>query len=464
MMQHIHLIGIGGSGLSAIARVLLESGYTVSGSDRQLSVFANELAQSGAQVFEGHRAGQIAGADVVVRSSAIGDDNIEVQAARSAGIPVLKRSEFLGQLFPDKSTLAIAGTHGKTTTTAMAAWVFHSLGADPSYIIGGVSKNLSRNAHAGQGKHFIVEADEYDRMFLGLSPEWILITHLEHDHPDCYPTMNEYRQAFVDFLQRLKPGGGLITCLDHPETAGLVWHLPPGRKAWTYGLSEMANYFTEDISSNTRGGTDFKACYHENEEDCSLMTAVELQVPGLHNVRNALAVLALVHRMGLPVKLAAQALSEFSGTKRRFELMGEVNGITIYSDYAHHPTEIRVNLAAARQRYPQRRIWAIWQPHTYSRTQALFDAFIQSFQHADRVVVTEIYAARESNPGISAARIVAEMKQPPTWFAPTLEDAVIFLLDELQSGDVVLILSAGDADQIGLKLLEELGPGEEEHV
>ena len=176
MMKHIHLIGIGGSGMSAIARVLLESGYTVSGSDRQLSVFANELAQAGAHVFEGQRAEQIAGADIVVRSSAISDDNPEVRAARAAGIPLLKRAEFLGQLFAGKSTIAIAGTHGKTTTTAMTAWVFHCLQLDPSYIIGGVAKNLSRNAHAGQGKHWIVEADEYDRMFLGLSPEWILIT------------------------------------------------------------------------------------------------------------------------------------------------------------------------------------------------------------------------------------------------------------------------------------------------
>ncbi len=410
MMKHIHLIGIGGSGMSAIARVLLESGYTVSGSDRQLSVFANELAQAGAHVFEGQRAEQIAGADIVVRSSAISDDNPEVRAARAAGIPLLKRAEFLGQLFAGKSTIAIAGTHGKTTTTAMTAWVFHCLQLDPSYIIGGVAKNLSRNAHAGQGKHWIVEADEYDRMFLGLSPEWILITHLEHDHPDCFPTMNEYRQAFFDFIQRLQPGGGLITCQDHAETAGLVWHLPQGRQAWTYGLDHEANYFSEETSSNARGGIDFTAWMQAEGSQPRRLVDVKLQVPGLHNVRNALAVLTLVHRLGLPMKPAAQALGEFSGTGRRFERMGEVNGITIYSDYAHHPTEIRATLAAARLRHPQRRLWAVWQPHTYSRTQALFDAFIQAFQQADRVLVTEIYAARESNPGFSAARIVAEMR------------------------------------------------------
>ena len=464
MMKHIHLIGIGGSGMSAIARVLLESGYTVSGSDRQLSAFALELAQAGAHVFEGQRAEQIAGADVVVRSSAISDDNPEVQAARAAGIPLLKRAEFLGQLFTGKSTIAVAGTHGKTSTTAMAAWVFHCLQLDPSYLIGGVSKNLSRNAHAGQGAHWIVEADEYDRMFLGLSPEWILITHLEHDHPDCFPTMKEYRQAFFDFIQRLQPGGGLITCLDHVETAGLVWHVPQGRQAWTYGLDNQANYFSEETASNTRGGIDFTVWAREGEDHPQRLADVQLQVPGLHNVRNALAVMALVHRLGLPVKPAAQALAEFSGTGRRFELMGERGGVTIYSDYAHHPTEIRATLDAARLRHPQRRLWAVWQPHTYSRTQALFDAFIQAFQQADRVLVTEVYAARESNPGFSAARIVAEMQQPPTWFAPSLADAATFLLDELQPGDVVLILSAGDAEEIGLKLLDELQSGEEEHA
>ncbi len=463
MMKHVHLIGIGGSGLSAIARVLLESGYSVSGSDRQLSALANELAQAGARVFEGHRPEQIAGADVVVRSSAIPDDNPEVQAARAAGIPVLKRAEFLGELCAGKTTLAVAGTHGKTTTTAMAAWVFHSLQLDPSYIIGGVAKNLSTNAHAGHGSHFIVEADEYDRMFLGLAPEWILITHLEHDHPDCFPTMNEYRQAFYDFIQRLQPGGGLITCQDYAETAGLVWHVPEGRQSWTYGLTNAADYYSEETSSNQRGGMDFSAWIQDGEGNARQLASVALQVPGLHNVRNALAVLALAHRLDLPMKQATQALNEFKGTERRFELMGEVNGITIYSDYAHHPTEIRATLAAARQRHPQRRIWAVWQPHTYSRTQALFDAFILAFHHADRVLVTEIYAARESNPGFSAARLVAEMRKPPTWFAPSLDDAVDFLSGELQPGDVVLILSAGDANQIGLRLLDELRSGKVQH-
>ncbi len=463
MKQHIHLIGIGGSGLSAIARVLLESGYAVSGSDRVLSPFAREVEQAGAQVFEGHRPENIEGADIVVRSSAVPDNNPEVLAAQSAGIPVLKRADFLGQLMTGKTGVAIAGTHGKTTTTAMTAWTFARLGLDPSYIIGGVAKNLGRNAHAGSGAYFVIEADEYDRMFLGLAPDWILLTHLEHDHPDCFPTLAEYRAAFVTFIQRLQPGGSLLTCQDHPETAALAQHTPAGCHAWTYGLDRAADYTAVDATSNERGGMSFSACYRQRDQAPEQLVRVELQVPGLHNVRNALAVLALAHRLELPLPLAAAALGEFSGVGRRFDLLGEAGGVAIYSDYAHHPTEIRTTLAAARQRYPTRRIWAVWQPHTYSRTQALFDEFIRSFEDADRVLVTEIYAAREAATGFSAVRLVAEMPHPAAWFAPSLSDAVIFLLDELKPGDVVLVLSAGDADQVSQQVLDSLRSGEEHH-
>jgi UDP-N-acetylmuramate--alanine ligase len=458
MRKHIHLIGIGGSGLSAIARVLLENSYTVSGSDRTMSPLAQELSNAGAVVYQGHRPENILGADVVVRSSAVPDDNPEVEAARGMGIPVLKRADFLSQLIGDKSTLAIAGTHGKTTTTAMTAWMLYYAGLAPSYIIGGVSKNLARNAHAGRGAHFVIEADEYDRMFLGLDPDWVILTHLEHDHPDCYPSMDEYRQAFVDFIKKLRPGGGLLTCLDHPETAAMVKAVPASCKSWSYGLDEQADYTAGGVSSNSKGGTSFTARYHARD-----LAQVELQLPGLHNVRNALAVLALAHRMELSPAVAADALGEFKGTGRRFDLLGEAGGVAIYNDYAHHPTEIRTTLAAARQRYPDRRIWAVWQPHTYSRTFTLFDKFVQSFDQADRVVVTEIYAAREARNGFSSAQLVAQMKQPGTFFAPTLEDAAAFLKEEVQPGDVVLVLSAGDADQISQQLYESLRSTEEQH-
>jgi UDP-N-acetylmuramate--alanine ligase len=456
MSEHIHLIGIGGSGLSAIARLLLESGYTVSGSDRVLSPLANELAQAGARVFGGHRAENIAGANLVVRSSAVPDDNPEVVAARAAGIAVLKRADFLGHLMSTQTGIAIAGTHGKTSTTAMTAWVLSSLGLDPSYIIGGVSKNLGNNAHAGRGRFFVIEADEYDRMFLGLAPSWILLTHLEHDHPDCYPTLSEYRQAFVDFVGRLLPGGGLLTCLDHPETAAMLERVPAGCRAWTYGLAPAADYAAHDLAPNPQGGMSFSLVYQG-----APLVQIALKVPGLHNVRNALAVLGLAHQLKLPLEPVATALAQFESTGRRFDLLGEAGGVAVYNDYAHHPTEIRTTLAAARLRYPDRRIWAVWQPHTYSRTQTLFDEFTRSFEDADRVIVTEIYASREVDNGFSAARVVAAMPHPAVYFAPTHPDAVKYLLADLRAGDVVLVLSAGDADQISQQVLDGLHSGEE---
>ena len=466
MTQRIHLIGISGSGLSAIAQVLLERGYTVSGSDRMLGPLAHELARMGAQVFEGHHAEQVQGADLVIRSSAIPDDNPEVQAARAAGIPVLKRADFLAQLMAGQSVIAVGGTHGKTTTTAMVAWLLTRLGQDPSYIIGGVSRNLGGNAHAGHGPTFVIEADEYDRMFLGLDPSWIILTYLEHDHPDCYPTLADYRQAFHDFVHRLQPGGGLLACGDCAETAALVKQVPEGCHAWTYGINfpcTTTGYRAADVSSNASGGTSFKAWYSSAGQPDLLLAQVDLQIPGLHNVQNALAALALVHRLGLPVEPAAAALAEFSGTGRRFELLGEAKGVAIYSDYAHHPTEIRATLAAARQRYPGRRIWAVWQPHTYSRTQTLFDEFTQAFHDADRVIVTEIYAARETDPGFSSNKIVAAMTHQNVKYAQTLIAATRLLLDELRPGDVVFVLSAGDADQISQQVLESLSFGEQHH-
>lgn len=465
---HIHLIGIGGSGLSAIARLLLESGYTVSGSDRTLSPLAQELAQAGAQVYSGHRAENIRGADLVVRSSAVTDDNVEVAAARAAGIPVLKRAQFLGRLMEGQQSIAVAGTHGKTTTTAMITWCLTQAGLDPSYIIGGTAKNLNgRNAHAGKGGVFTIEADEYDRMFLGLNPDLIVISYLEHDHPDCYPTPEDYFAAFVAFIHRLKPGGTLLTSFDQPAAHQLAASAPEGVQVWTYGTHPEANYAAQNLRGNAAGGFDFEAVWRTGENAPVPLAMLHLQVPGEHNVRNSLSALAAVHCHALknhldvqPVlQAAAQALSTFSGTGRRFDLRGEVEGITVIDDYAHHPTEIQATLAAARARYPQRRIWALWQPHTFSRTRTLMDAFCNSFQDADQVIVTEVYAAREQAQdfdNFSAAQVVQHMAHPAAQFIPTLTAAGDALLQALRPGDVLLVLSAGDADQVSARILQEL--------
>jgi UDP-N-acetylmuramate--alanine ligase len=461
-MKKVHFIGIGGTGLSAIARVLVEQGYSVSGSDRILSPLALELAELGVRVFEGHASQNVAGADLVIRSSAVPNDNPEVIAARAAGIPVLKRADFLSTLMAGRSCTAIAGTHGKTTTTAMLAWVLTRLGQDPSFIVGGVLKNLDRNAHSGSGKLFVIEADEYDYMFLGLEPACEIVTIVEHDHPDCFPTPADYQNAFISFVKKLQPGGMLLVCQDDPGAAALSGVCPEGIRVFTYGFAPSADYRAGNTIANNLGGTDFALSFHSGSAVTPLVNT-SLQVPGLHNVQNALAVLAFIHQSGLPLEPAAAALQEFAGTGRRFDLLGEAWGVVIIDDYAHHPTEIRTTLAAARQRYPDRRIWAVWQPHTYSRTQALLESFSASFKDADQVIVTEVYPAREPKSSFSSARVVERMARPTAHYAYTLTAAEDLLLSDLQPGDVVLVLSAGDADQVSERVFGELKHREDQN-
>lgn len=470
-MEHVHLIGIGGSGLSAIARLLLENGYTVTGSDRQLSPLAQDLQASGVPVSIGHRPENIQGAGLVVRSSAISDDNPEVQAALAAGLPVLKRSDFLGRLMEGRQGIAVAGTHGKTTTTAMIAWILTALGQDPSYLIGGVSTNLGTNARAGSGAAFVIEADEYDRMFLGLRPAIAVVTNVEHDHPDCYPTAEEFYAAFRQFAGQLEPGGVLLACSDDAGAARLLGEAPTVARCLAYGLERWLNrpcpdYCGVELEANERGGFDFEFVTAGDQrednrgqrlEDKRRPVPVSLQVPGRHNVLNAVAALGVADLLGLPLDEAANALGDFRGTGRRFELRGEAGGVTVIDDYAHHPTEIKATLAAAHSRYPDRPIWALWQPHTYSRTRALQYKFAAAFGDADHVLVTEIYAAREPDPGnFSARQVVAAMRHPDARFVLDLAAAEIFLNEHLRPGDVLLVLSAGDADQLSGQVLDDL--------
>ncbi|WKZ47271.1 MAG: UDP-N-acetylmuramate--L-alanine ligase [Anaerolineales bacterium] len=461
-MTHVHFIGIGGSGLSAIARLLLESGYKVSGSDRALTPFADEVRKAGATVYVGHHARNLSGADWVVRSSAIGDDNPEVRAAMRADIPVYKRADFLGELMSDKTGIAIAGTHGKTTTTAMTAWVLSQLKRDPSFIIGGMAKNFGVNAHAGKGNLFVIEADEYDNMFLGLKPQIEVVTSLEHDHPDFFPNFEAMYQSFETFTNLLPPDGTLIVCAEDPGAAALIPHArKTGRNVVGYGVQGEATMNTplwviaRDIKPNQRGGFDFIAS--SNLKNTGLNSAeVSLQVPGEHNVRNALAALTVVDVLGLSRDKAAKALAKFSGTSRRFELRGEADGISIFDDYAHHPTEIKATLAGARARYPERRIWAVWQPHTYSRTHTLYLEFSRAFKDADEVIVTEVYAAREPKQNFTSAEIVSGMPHHSARFIETLNDVTKYLLENLKPGDVLIVLSAGDADKICVDVLKGL--------
>ncbi len=462
-MKHVHLIGIGGTGLSAIALFLKERGYQVTGSDRTLSPLARQLIDQGVTVYAGHDASNVAGADIIVRSSAVPLDNVEVLAGFQLGIPVLKRSDFLSEMMAGSLGIAVAGTHGKTTTTAMIAWMLTRIGLDPSYIIGGVSKDLGSNAHAGKGEHFVIEADEYDYMFLGLSPKIIIVTNIEHDHPDCFPTPEDYLDGFVQFFSRLQYGGTLLACADDYASVRLA-HMPHRRdvRVATFGKHPQADYIASRARSNNRGGLDFEVHFHERGQS-RLLGAVSLQVPGEHNMINALAAVAVAHLLDLDLPGAISALADFSGTGRRFDLVGEHSGITIIDDYAHHPTEVRATLSAARQRYPKARIWAVWQPHTYSRTIALLDDFSSAFKSADKVIVTDVYAAREKQGNFTSAQVVKRMQHTDASFIPTLAGTTVFLLENLREGDVLLVLSAGDADQVSNAVLRGLQNKENNH-
>jgi UDP-N-acetylmuramate--alanine ligase len=455
-MRHIHLIGIGGTGLSAIARVLLERGYAVSGSDREASPLFKTITAAGAQTYLGHAAEQIAGADLVIRSSAIPDDNPEVIAAHNQNIPVLKRAEFLKELTEDKDTLAIAGSHGKTTTTAMLIWVLEALGTDPSFIAGGVVNQLGCNARSGAGLYFAIEADEYDSMFLGLAPKIAVITNIEHDHPDCFPTEEAYLAAFMAFLKRVRPDGLALICHDDPHARQLAVEMRDEPvQIMTYGTDPDATYQAGGITIDD-GSPAFDLTYHNPSEGETSLGRAHLSIPGMHNLLNATAILAIIHQLGLSVEKAIPALSTFTGAGRRFEVIGQAGGVTLIDDYGHHPTEINATLEAARVRYPDHRIWAIWQPHTFSRTRMLENLFINALDQADRVAVLKVYASREESTGYSAEKIADALPDGKAVYLEDFATAKTYLTDNLQPGDLAILFSAGDAPEISRDILARL--------
>jgi UDP-N-acetylmuramate--alanine ligase len=457
MKKHIHLIGIGGTGLSAIARLLQQSGYSVSGSDQMMSPLAEALILDGIKVIIGHKAENIAGADIIVRSSAVSDNNPEVLAGREQNMPVLKRSEFLCQFMESKIGIAVAGTHGKTTTTGMIAWMLSELGLDPSFIVGGTINQLDTNARAGDGNYFVMEADEYDRMFLGLKPDISVITFMEHDHPDCFPTLADYYQAFDEFAASTKPGGKILVCGDHANLTNLQNKvISHGLNSVSYGFSENCDYQAVNLVLSAQGYYSFDFIQITPHGVHDLAKNISISLPGKHNVLNTLAALSVASMLHLNIEKAAAAVGKFTGTVRRFEIVAKVNGITLIDDYAHHPTEIKSTLSATRSRYQQNRIWAIWQPHTYSRTRLLEKDFINAFSEADEVIVTEIYASREKKEEYSSNQLVRQMDQKNTHFIPELATVINTLQKELRPGDVVIVLSAGDANLVNKALAETL--------
>lgn len=454
-----HLVGIGGAGQNALADILLDMGYAVSGSDLKLSATTEALQKRGAVVYTGHSAENLNNSTLVVTTAAAHADNVELAAARDLGIPVLQNAEMTGLLLNEKPhLLAIAGTHGKTTTSGLVAYLLKRLELDPTWYIGGVVAGLGKAGQAGQGSYGVVEADEYAGRFLNYQPTHSLITNIEADHLDYYGSMDNLREAFSKFARNIRPSpgneAGLYICADDAEATQLANRLSETLLVHPYGLSGNGlSWSALNVNPNSKGGYSFELVLGREK-----LGQVELILPGLHNVRNALGALAMVIDAAFISEPGAvcRFAGEYSGAARRFELKGETHGLTVVDDYAHHPTEIRATLQAARARYGKRRIVALFQPHTYTRTKALLDEFAAAFDQADVVGIMEIFAARETDTlGISSSDIVSKMRHPGKLNEPLSHANAAFVLkDILKEGDVLLTLGAGDVWQVGEQILK----------
>jgi UDP-N-acetylmuramate--alanine ligase len=447
--RRLHLVGIGGSGMSAIARVLCLRGHIVTGSDLQANALTHELEALGAQVYIGHRAEQVGDAELVMISSAIPAHNAEVRAAHERGIPVLERRGFIQALLEGYRTIAVAGTHGKTTTAAMIAHILRCEGLAPSYIVGGVLADTGLNADAGEGDCFVIEADEYERMFLGLHPQVAVVTNIEMDHPDCFADLDDLRAAFEAFVAQVWPGGLVIACGDDAQV----------RRATASAAAEMLFYGegagvaaqVRAVASRGEAGLSFVI------EMAGEVTPCRLDISGRHNALNATAAMLAARAVGVPLAHSAAHLGSYHGVQRRTELKGEAWGVVVVDDYAHHPTQIRATIAAMRQRYPERRLVTLFQPHTYSRTRVLFADYAASFAETDVALLLDVYRARaKEQVTVGAAELVRAMAHPNAHHTPTLDDAEAWLVAQVRPGDVVLTLGAGDGYLVGERLLQRL--------
>jgi UDP-N-acetylmuramate--alanine ligase len=445
---HIHFVGIGGIGMSGLARILKATGYHVSGSDANASDQTAALQADGIDVVIGHGdTASASAADLIVITAAVGAGNAEVDAARAVGVPVIKRAALLGGLANPRVCVAVAGSHGKSSTSGMLVTALSTLAEDPSYAVGAIVASTGVNAAPGGGRCFVVEADEYDRSFLQLTPDVAIITNIDYDHPDLFATTADYEAAFAAFVALMKPGGTLVLAGDDAACTRVGAMVTGETRVVTFGESGDEDFVLVD----DRGHPAVKL-------PGGAFVALRLQVPGRHNARNATAALAALIALQHDPVAAAAALGTYTGVGRRFELVGELRGIVVVDDYAHHPREIIATIAAARERYPGRRIVAAFQPHTFSRTKALLGEFADALDGADVAAVLDIYAARERDSlGISAADLVERMAVPAI-AAGTVVTAAERLAQVIAPGDVVLTLGAGDVTNLGrllLGLLEE---------
>ena len=454
----IHFVGIGGMGMCGIAEILANHGYAVSGTDLRETAITRHLASVGCTVHYDHRAEHVGEADVVVVSSAIRSYNPEIEAARARGIPVIQRAEMLGELMRMKYSVAVAGSHGKTTTTTMIASVLLHAGLDPTAIIGGRVNSLGlANARLGQGEVLVAEADESDGSFLKLTPTVAVVTNIDAEHLDHYGTHENVKHAFVDFVNRVPFYGLAVLCVDHPHVAAI---LPQVQKRFvTYGESARADYRARDIRFDGFH-TSFVAWRRAEE-----LGRLTLAMPGRHNIANALASLAVADFIGVPFDAVRDAFAVFQGVQRRFTVRGQARGVTVVDDFGHHPAEVRATLSGARAGFPGRRIVAAFQPHRYSRTRDHFTDFVGSFDDADRVLLCDVFAAGEKPiPGADSASLVQALRahgHPGAVHVPHRADLAAALADDAKDGDLVIVLGAGDIQLTCGELLTELGGGEE---
>ena len=457
-VERVHIVGIGGTGMSAIARVLHERGVTVTGSDQQESHYMRQLEDLGVSVTIGHDAANVGDAGLVLVSSAVDAANVETEAAQQAHIPVVKRSQLMHDLLAQQTVIAVAGTHGKTTTTSMLIHILTHAGADPGYIVGGMLASTRTNAHHGSDRLFVIEADEYDNMFLGLSPQVAVLNNIEYDHPDFFTSHEMLVDAFEQYLRRLPEDGTIIANADDLEVMRMVSMRPQHVISFAFNNAD-ATWQASNIHADA-SGIHFDVL-HESE----MAGVVALQVPGLHNVYNALAALAASSVQGVPFSDAASALASFVATGRRFEVRAKVarptGEIVIIDDYAHHPTAIRTTLAAAQQSYPSHHVWAVWQPHTFTRVRALWDDFMHAFASANAVVVVPVFAAREPHDDtMTSQNIAASIAHENTFAVPNFDEAAALIDRYAQPPAVVMILSAGDAPEIGNRLQQHWQTGD----
>ncbi|WP_137670542.1 UDP-N-acetylmuramate--L-alanine ligase [Paenibacillus naphthalenovorans] len=452
--EHIHFIGIGGYGMSAIAKVMLEMGYQVSGSDLAQQELTEKLAAKGAQVFIGHEAQNVKGADVVVYSTALSKDNVEMVAAEELNIPILHRAQMLARLMNAKKGIAVAGAHGKTTTSSMIALVLERCGQDPTFIIGGEIMNVGSNAKAGKGEWVVAEADESDGSFLQYQPFIALVNNIEADHLENYDgNFENLKYAYARFLSQVKKDGKAVVCKDDVYLRDMIPQIKS--KVITYAIETEADVMARNICLGDRKVT------FELVREGNVLGTVRLSVPGKHNVYNAMATIITCMEAGLTFEQVAEAITEFRGAKRRFQVLGEVDGILVIDDYAHHPTEIEATIQAAKA--TGKRIIAVFQPQRYTRTYFLFEQFSRAFPDADEVIITDIYspAGEKQIEGISSANLVELIRKnsnPNVRYIPTKEQVQSYLFDTVNPGDLVLTMGAGDiwkaADGLAKSLME----------